>query len=319
MRNWAREGYAADADDQPSDLRGLLVARPAVLPAFALIVVAGLFATLASPQFLSPRNVTNLVQATTLTSLVAIAQALVMRTGGVDLSLGAVAALASVVIAAAASVLGFPGISALGLGLVAGLACGLVNGGLIVGLKVTPSLVTFATLTIASALAVWLSAGGTLRLFDGDTVLMLPNYPIFEDAGLRITTGSLLLIAVAVAVWFGAKERFQPSTAGLIYSYAAAGAICAAVGLLLVARLGTATPAAAAPLLAESIAAALLGGSGLYRRRISVVGAIFGAATVVALRNGMTMTTVDMLPQTLAVGALIVVALGIDRWLADEE
>ncbi|MGH9551384.1 MAG: ABC transporter permease, partial [Terriglobales bacterium] len=121
-------------------------------PLGALIVVYALFAVIGPPSFASLRNVEAVIRQTTIVGISALGMTLVIISGGIDLSIGSIVALVTVVIASLLNLGWDPGLAALG-GIGTAMLCGLANGFLITRLKVVPFIVTLGTLLVFRGVA----------------------------------------------------------------------------------------------------------------------------------------------------------------------
>ena len=134
-----------------SRIRNLLHRYPALSPAIVLIIAVTVFGII-SPRFFYVNNLSLITQQVAVVGTLAIAQTLVILTAGIDLSVGAVMVLSSMVVAQTASQNHVPAVLALLLGLVVGLAAGALNGILVTRLKLPPFIVTLGTLNIFLAI-----------------------------------------------------------------------------------------------------------------------------------------------------------------------
>ncbi len=131
----------------------------------------------------------------------AIGQTIIILTAGVDLSVGAIAVFASIVMANLNAVMGIPGPLALLMGFVFGTGCGLLNGWLITRFKMPPFIVTLGTLSIFYALDLYVSGSATVRGVDMDPILVLPGQ-VVDFLGARFTLGSMgMLVAYGVMMY----------------------------------------------------------------------------------------------------------------------
>jgi len=262
-----------------------------------------------------------------------IAQTLVILTAGIDLSVGAIMVLSSIVMAKLSADHGVPGLPALVIGFGVGTACGLINGLLITQLRLPPFIVTLGTLNVFFALNLAYSDSATIRGTDMSDLLLWTGNTV--DVGdTRITYGSLLMLVLFGAFWWVLKNtawgRHVYATgddaeaarlAGvrtdrvLLSVYVVAGLICAVAGWMLIGRIASASPQAGGLANLDSITAVVIGGTSLFGGRGLVIGTLFGALIVGVLRNGLTLSGVDVLWQDFAVGILIIVAVAIDQWI----
>ena len=145
-----------------SRIRNVLHRYPAISPAIVLVLAVIVFGLL-NDRFLNPANLSLITQQVAVVGTLAIAQTLIILTAGIDLSVGAVMVLSSMVIAQTTVQAGLPAVLGLFLGLVVGLGAGALNGFLVTRLKLPPFIVTLGTLNIFVALTLLYSGGATVR------------------------------------------------------------------------------------------------------------------------------------------------------------
>jgi len=301
-------------------------------PLFVLVLAVVIFAVTAD-RFLEPANLSLIVQQVMVVGTLGIAQTLVILTAGIDLSVGAIMVLSSIVMAKLGSDSGLPGLLALGLGFSVGTACGLINGLLITRLKLPPFIVTLGTLYVFFALNLWYSQSETIRGSDMPSLLLWTGKSI-SIGDTRITYGSILMLVLfGVFAWVlkntawgrhvyavgddaeAARLAGVRKDRVLLSVYVVAGLICAVAGWMLIGRIASASPQAGGTANLDSITAVVIGGTSLFGGRGLVIGTLFGALIVGVLRNGLTLAGVDVLWQDFAVGILIIAAVAIDQWI----
>jgi fructose transport system permease protein len=301
-------------------------------PLFVLVLAVAIF-SLTADRFLQPGNLSLIVQQVMVVGTLGIAQTLVILTAGIDLSVGAIMVLASIVMAKLAADQGVPGILALVLGFGLGTLCGLVNGLLVTRLRLPPFIVTLGTLNVFFALNLWYSKSETIRGADMPGVLLWTG-KTFNIGDTRITYGSLLMLALfGVFAWVlkntawgrhvyavgddqeAARLAGVRTNRVLLSVYLVAGLICAVAAWMLIGRIASASPQAGGSANLDSITAVVIGGTSLFGGRGLVIGTLFGALIVGVLRNGLTLSGVDVLWQDFAVGVLILAAVAIDQWI----
>src|SRR4051812_5774587 len=140
-------------------------------PLFVLALAVVYFA-LTADRFLQPANLSLIVQQVMVVGTLGIAQTLVILTAGIDLSVGAIMVLSSILMAKLSANAGVPGPLALLLGFGVGTACGALNGGLVTRLKLPPFIVTLGTLNIFFALNLYISKSETIRGTDMSSLLL---------------------------------------------------------------------------------------------------------------------------------------------------
>jgi fructose transport system permease protein len=301
-------------------------------PLFVLLLTVVIFSITAG-RFLEPGNLSLIVQQVMVVGTLGIAQTLIILTAGIDLSVGAIMVLSSIVMAKLSADSGVPGLPALLIGFCVGTACGLLNGLLVTRLRLPPFIVTLGTLNIFVALNLYYSKSATTRGVDMPALLLWTGKTInFGDT--KITYGSLLMVALFVVfawvlkntawgrhVYAVGDDAEAARLAGvrtnrvLLSVYVVAGLICAVAAWMLIGRIASASPQAGGSANLDSITAVVIGGTSLFGGRGLVIGTLFGALIVGVLRNGLTLSGVDVLWQDFAVGVLIIAAVAIDQWI----
>ncbi len=313
-------------------IHDLLHANATLGPLFVLVLAVVIFSVTAD-RFLEPGNLSLIVQQVMVVGTLGIAQTLIILTAGIDLSVGAIMVLSSIVMAKLSADQGVPGLLALMIGFGVGTACGLVNGLLVTRLRLPPFIVTLGTLNVFFALNLYYSKSETVRGADMSELLLWTGNTV--DVGdTRITYGSLLMLVLFLVVAYALKQtawgrhvyaagddQEAARLAGvrtdrvLLSVYVVAGLICAVAAWMLIGRIASASPQAGGTANLDSITAVVIGGTSLFGGRGLVVGTLFGALIVGVLRNGLTLSGVDVLWQDFAVGVLIVAAVAIDQWI----
>lgn len=313
-------------------IRNTLHRYPALSPAIVLVIAIIVFGLL-NERFLAPANLSLITQQVAVVGTLAIAQTLIILTSGIDLSVGAVMVLTSMVIAQTTSQNGVPGFIGLLLGLVVGLAAGAFNAFLVTKFRLPPFIVTLGTLNIFIALTLLYSAGATVRGSEMPGVLTATG-TTFSLAGVNITNGVLLMLMLYIAVAFilgktawgrhvyaVGDDKEAARLAGisvnrvLVSVYLAAGAILAVGAWIQIGRSNAASPNAGADLNLDSITAVVIGGTSLFGGRGTIWGTLLGALIVGVFRNGLSLAGLDVLWQTFAVGVLIIIAVSVDQWI----
>ncbi len=312
--------------------RGVLHRYPALSPAIVLVLSVVVFGLL-NDRFWAPGNLSLITQQVAVVGTLAVAQTLVILTAGIDLSVGSIMVLASVVMAQAATSIGLPPPVALLLGLLVGLAAGGVNGVLITRLKLPPFIATLGTLNVFLAITLLYSRGATVRGTDMPALMTWTGttFPVF---GVRVSIGVLLMLAaylvVAIAlsrtawgkhVYAVGDDKDAARLSGisvnrvLLSVYLSAGAILALAAWLQIGRANAASPNVGIDMNLDSITAVVIGGTSLFGGRGTVWGTLLGALIVGVFRNGLSLAGLDVLYQTLAVGVLVIVAVSLDQWI----
>ncbi|WP_306366950.1 ABC transporter permease [Nocardiopsis sp. CC223A] len=310
----------------------LLHSQATLGPAAVLIVAVTVFAVI-SPGFLGPTNISLILQQTAVIGTLALGQTLIILTAGIDLSVGSIMVLCSMVMGRLSADLGLPGPLALLAGLVCGTACGLFNGLLVTRVKLPPFIVTLGSLNIFFALNLWISRSETVRGVDMSPVLLWTGR-VLEIGGARVTYGSLLMLALLGVLVYAlhatrwgrhvyavGDDREAARLSGirtdrvLLGVYAAAGLVYAVGAWILIGRIASASPQAGMMDNLDSITAVVLGGTSLFGGRGMIVGTVMGALIVGVCRNGLSLAGVDVLWQNFAVGVLVILAVSLDQWI----
>lgn len=336
----AGTGIVSFDDDKPSPLRRaqhFFHRYPTTIPFIILILAGVVFIFVTRGQFLNPLNLSLILAQVTLIATLGTAQTLIIITAGIDLSVGAIMVLSSIVMGKLAIDYGVPVPLAFGSGLLTGLACGLLNGLLVTLLRLPPFIVTLGTWSIFAALITLVSRSATIRSQDLDQFapfLKVLGQRIQFGGGYFLMYGSLLMLLVAVLIWYvlsrtafgrhiyaigddpdAARLAGIQVTKTLIGVYALAGLLCAVAGWILIGRVGAVSPLGNQTANLDAITAVVIGGTSLFGGRGAVMGTLFGALIVGVFDSGLALTGVDPLWRQLTVGALIIIAVSIDQWV----
>ena len=315
------------APDPPASRRSSLSVGAAARYAapIGLFVVFVIF-FIATPNFLTVANLTDLLVSASILMVLAMGQQMVIAVAGIDLSVGSN-------LPWAAAILGFAythGANlavAMLLAVVAGAVVGLINGLLVARLGMTDFIVTLGTLSVVS--------GATLLLTGGNTVAV--SSPFLQGLALdgvgQVRWFWLVAIVAAILAAFllfrtktgthllatgGNLEAARGTGINVartrLLAYVLSGLACGVAGVLLVARTGGADPSLQTDLLLSSIAAVVLGGSSLFGGRASVLGSAVGAVLLTSLINGFTLIGISQNYQPVAVGAVVLGAAFISRF-----
>lgn len=293
-------------------------------PVLVLVALVVAFALLA-PGFFTPSNAAALVRQGAMLAIVTLGMTLVISTGGLDLSVGSVMALAAVV-AGTGFVGGWGLVPSLAAGLLAALACGALSGGLVAFAATPPFVATLGMMGIARGTALVLSDGRAI-------VGMHAGYVAFLNAELLGVPVPLLLVLAVLALshallahtpWGLALlaiggNRPAARLAGLavrraeLLVYAYSGLLAGLAGLLTISRMDAAHPQAGLGYEFDAIAAAVIGGAALEGGRGSAAGALLGAAFITILRNGLGVLGVGLYVQLLVIGLVVALAFVLDH------
>jgi ribose transport system permease protein len=293
-------------------------------PFIALLIVFGIFAG-NNPRMLSEEVLLNILTQTVIVGIAAIGMTLIIISGGIDLSVGSMIALCGVV----AAMLITKGMApvAVFLGTIAfGGFCGLINGGISTGLKLLPFIVTLGTMQAFRGAGKVATHGTPINLpFD-----VTAYKPWMGGAGIPM--GVWLMIALVIVFTVVLRyTRFgrhvfavgsNENTATLcgvhvaktkIFVYTIGGALAGLSALMNVAKSSQGDPTTAMGLELDIIAAVVIGGASLSGGEGTVLGALIGALLMTTIRTGCVLNGIPTPWTEVITGAIIVVAVIIDR------
>ncbi len=290
------------------------------------VVIFLIFAvTLSDKGFLNPNNLLNIVRQTAMIAVMAIAMTFVLSSGEIDLSVGAVAGLASVTVAMAIDVGGlYFGIAA---GLATGAAVGMFNGWLTTRIGIPSFLTTLAMMGIAKGVAMWISGTAAVPiiepayswLFGGGSVGIIPVLlfwtlilGVIGHYVLKRTTFGRRVLATGggeVAARYSGIDTKSVKFRVLIISSMAA----ALAGMLYAGRLQSGRFQLGEGDELSVIAAAVLGGTSLFGGYGTVVGTIVGAMMIGLINNGLILFGLEFSQQLIARGAIIIFAVALSQ------
>jgi ribose transport system permease protein len=318
------------------NLSGPLIGLLAVLTLF--IVLIGLKGELG--HFLSLDNLQVLVQEGTIPAVVALGALLVIISGGIDLSVGSVVALVTVVTMRVYSGLydGPDSVAeaswaAVAAGVAAGGLCGLANGLIITRLHVAPFVATLGMLGIARGLAVWLAERRLLAFPMGRSPDWVKSLQTVHAGATVFNPGfwSLVVLAVGMAVLLrytvlgrytyaiGSNEATArlcgvPLGRTKVFVYTIAGLLTGWAGVLMFAQGSSGNPSAAEGLELEVIAAVVIGGASLSGGQGTVIGAMLGILILGVLSNGVNTYNVPVEVQYILIGVIIIANTALSQW-----
>ncbi len=313
-------------------IQHLLHGNPALSPLLILILTVLIFAAV-NPRFIAPGTLSLLVQQTAVVAALAVGQTLIILTAGIDLSVGAVAILAMMVMAKTAADGGVPAPLALLVGVIVGVLCGLLNGLLVTKVKLPPFIVTLGTMSVFTAIALLYTKGQSLQPNQLPELLNWTGQAV-TIGSFSITYGVIVVAVLYLIVGFALSQTAwgrhvyavgddaeAARLAGIRVSrvllsvYIVAGIITAIAAWVLIGRAGGASPNAIVNANLDSITAVVIGGTSLFGGRGSLVGTVLGALIVQSFAVGLSLAGVDEQYRLLAVGILVIAAVSIDQWI----
>lgn len=308
---------------------------PWISPAIVLLVAVIIFG-LINERFWAISNLSLITQQVSIVGALAVAQTLVILTAGIDLSVGAVAVLSSMVMAKTAAEQGVPGPIALLLGFAVGAGAGALNGFLITKLKLPPFIVTLGTLSIFMAVTLIYATGRTInrdKMGEAADILLWLGNPL-QVGSFKITYGVVMMLLLYIFfswvlkntawgkhVYAVGDDPAAASLAGIrvgrvLFSvYVVGGIVLAIAGWIAIGRVGSASPTILPDANLESITAVVIGGTSLFGGRGTMFGTLIGAILVGVVSNGLVLAGLDQAYKVLAIGILVIVSVALDQWI----
>ncbi|MGW5241523.1 ABC transporter permease [Monashia sp. NPDC004114] len=317
---------------------GLLLLRGRTLVVLVLLII--LFGTM-SQDYLTSSNLIVMTKHVAINAILAIGVTFVILTGGIDLSVGSVAGLSSMIVGGLLFAgLPLPGgtlylsvIAVIVIGLLVGCFVGWVNGTLITKFRVPPFIATLGMLYVARGAAQLRSNGGTFPNLAGSEAHGNTGFEIIgvnSWFGIPVAVWIMVVVAV-IAVVVTTKTPFgrriyavggndrAAVLAGIRVSritvavYVISGACAALAGMLLTSELGAAYPDTATTYELNAIAAAVLGGTALSGGRGTIVGTVMGAFVIGFLADGLVLVGVSTFWQSVVKGTVIILAIVLEQ------
>ncbi len=299
----------------------------------ALVVLVTLIAS-QTPFFFSTRNLLNIGQNMAVVGLIAVGMTMVIVSAGLDISVGSIAGVASVVSALMVSVVGtvFGGVA---LGILAGAVLGVINALIITYLRVNPVVATLATLSAFQGLAFLIAPGGRPIGVLDPTFARLGSGRLFQVGSFPgIPIAFVILVVVALVAHFVMKSTVfgrslysmggNPEAARLVginlnrmklYIYSVSGALSGLAGVIVTARTSSGQPVSGTQgLELEAITAVFLGGALLAGGKGTVAGSMLAVLLLATMSNGMNLLGIPTFYQLVAKGLLLIVAVAIGQW-----
>jgi ribose transport system permease protein len=299
----------------------------------ALIIIVIIMSVL-SPYFLNQDNIFNVLRGMSTIGIMAIGQTMVIITGGIDLSVGSLMAVSSILTARLITIQNQNAMFAVVCGLAFGLLLGMVSGLIITRFRINPFITTLGMLSIGRGL--------TYLLATGVKGSVASNIPMQNDSITFLGNGNLgpipisviiLLFLVILATIFlkrtvpgryiyavGSNERSArlsgvPVNKIRVFVYAISGFFCAMAGIIMAGRLSTAATNIGIGSELDVIAAVVIGGASLQGGEGTVAGAIIGATIMAIVRNAFVLLHIPNHFQTITIGIVIILAVGLDQLL----
>jgi fructose transport system permease protein len=309
-----------------------LHSTPAAVPLIVLVMSIAIFGLTIGGRFFSSYTLTLILQQIAVVGILGSAQTLIILTAGIDLSIGVVMVISSVVMGNVAVNYGLPSGVAVLAGFVVGGLCGFFNGFLVSVVKLPPFIVT-----LVMATNFIYSANETIR--DTDVAANAPLLQIFATnfriGSAILTLGVIAMVLLVGLLWYilnhtawgrhvyavgddpeAAKLSGIQTRKVLLSVYTVAGIIAAFAAWVAIGRNGSISPSAAVTdYNLQAITATVIGGISLFGGRGSILGTLFGAMLVGVVSMGLNMLGADPQWKVMLTGWLIIAAVAIDQWI----
>lgn len=328
--------FASHDSSMVKRLQHVLHQTPWAVPAIVLVGSIIVFGLLLGQKFFSPFALTLILQQVQIVGILGVAQSLVILTAGIDLSVGAIMVLSSVVMGLFSFRYGWPVELAVLAGIACGTFCGYINGFLVAVMKLPPFIVTLGMWQIVLATNFLYSANETIRAQD-----IADQAPLLQFFGNKVAVGGAIftygVIFLVLLVLFMAYVLKQTAWGRHVYAvgddpeaaelagvqvkrtlisvYMLSGLICAFAGWALIGRIGSVSPTSGQLGNIESITAVVIGGISLFGGRGSIMGMLFGALIVGVFSLGLRLLGADAQWTYLLIGVLIIAAVTVDQWI----
>lgn len=308
-------------------MRFNVLQRMGPLLGLALIVIV---LSVINSDFLTISNIFNVLRQISINALIAFGMTFVILTGGIDLSVGSMLALASAITAGLMAG-GLDTWLAVLIGLLAGVVMGAVNGLIITKGRVAPFIGTLATMTVFRGLTLVYTEGRPITGLNEDFAMLgkgffleIPMPVIWMLISFAILYFLLRHTTFGRHVYALGSNEEATKLSGIntgkvkMLVYAISGLFAALSGIILTSRLNSAQPTAGTSYELDAIAAVVLGGTSLSGGRGWIVGTLIGAMIIGVLDNGLNLLNVSSFYQSVVKGAVILIAVLLDRSKANK-
>ena len=301
------------------------------IPAYIILTIIIIVASVNSRDFASAYNISNVISQSAPIAIVAIGQSLVILIGGIDLSVGSVVSLSTIIMAR------FSPDSAIGLVigilvcLIAGSLTGLANGFGIMRLNIAPMIMTLATMAAVKGVALYLQSAPGGKVHYGFMSFLTTKFGFFNTLGIFIVVFYFVIIFVLARTRFGrniyatggniesARKIGVPVEKTYIMTYMLSGIFASVGGMFLSANMYSADPIVGDPYSLDTITAVILGGTLLTGGVGGVLGTLGGVFLISMIGNMLNMLGVFPYYQYIVKGLILVLALFITVFIKRKE
>jgi ribose transport system permease protein len=300
------------------------VTKTKEFPILVALLILCIVVSLLSPYFLKVNNIFNVLRQISVIGILAVGQALIIITGGIDLSVGTVLGLTGVIAALLANT-GLSPVLVFLLIIIIGSLISSINGILVTKVRINPFIVTLGMMSIARGVALLITGGMPISIDTNKITFLGSGY--FGPVPVPVII--MFIVAIIGQIFatktlpgrnifaVGNNER-AAKLSGIrvdrvkIMTFMIMGALCALSGLILSGTLKTAEPSAGADYSMDVIASVVIGGASLAGGEGSIIGVIIGAAIMGVLRNSFVLLGVSAYWQVVAIGIVIIAAVALD-------
>jgi len=303
----------------------LLRAREAGI--FLVVVVIMVILTIATPNFATASNLAIVARIIALNSIIAMGMTLVILLGGIDLSVGSVVALASVVVGYVLVKMQMPIWVSILAGLGVGALVGMFNGVLIIRTGVAPFIITLGMMGLARGFALVITKGSTISglpesyLELGQGYLGLVPYPVIIMLVLAVVIHIMLSrTTFGRRIYFIGSNEDAAILSGInvrrikVIVFTICSTLAATEAVIETARMSTAQPASGVGYELTAIGAVIIGGASMMGGEGTILGTILGATLLGLITNGLILLGVSAYWQQVFSGGIIILAVALDTW-----
>ncbi len=287
---------------------------------YVILVALMVLCTLLNPNFLTWQNLANVSRQISITTIIAMAETILIIAGMIDLAAGAVLALAGVLSVATYKFTGSL-LLAVSVGIIVGVICNSLSGLVVVRFKTPPFIATLAMQTAAR--------GAVLLYCNGQNIYQVGDYVVLGKGHVGpIPTPVVFMLAVVLLTWYilrhtrfgryiyavgGNEEAARASGVSIgwtkFYAYAVSGVLVGLAGILYMSRNSAGLPNAGAGLEFEAMTAAIIGGTSFSGGVGTATGTLAGGFIMGFLNNGMNLLGIQAYAQQVVRGLIIVLAV----------
>lgn len=298
----------------------------------AALLILGVVMSIASPYFLKTQNLFNVLRSISTISIMAIGMTMVIVSGGIDLSVGSLAAVSAMLTARLMTYHQFSPWVAFASGILLGLLLGATNGFIITRIKVNPFITTLGMMSIARGLTYLISTGlyGSVASnipmrneavnFLGAGYVGVVPFPVIEMV-ILVTVFSIFLqhFVLGRQIYAVGSNEQAALLSGVnvanvrLFVYMLLGGLAALAGVMGAGLLSTAPTNLGTGNELDVIAAVVIGGASLMGGEGTILGAVIGAAIMAVIRNAFVLLKLPIYMQTVTIGVVIIIAVALDQ------